>query len=173
MSQLKYAATVSDHNLKLNDKADGVGPTGLLRPFSALAPLHLCQRVYPGTLRVCCYCCVCVLFFCVWEWVCVCVFAFLCCVYSVAWERESACCMLNEYSVHRYVRVILLSVFQSFFAICNNYSMRWYTWEKKRWLTLRCSQLGSAKLINLLLSYKTNQFVAFIAWIVRHCLVEW
>ena len=29
ISQLNYAATVSDQDLKLNDKAHGLGPTGL------------------------------------------------------------------------------------------------------------------------------------------------
>jgi hypothetical protein len=72
------------------------------RPLRVI-PVHLCVCVYLSTYVCVCCCCVCVLFFCMSERVCAC--ALHLCV---------AC---------RYMRVILLSEFQSFFAICNTYSM--------------------------------------------------
>ena len=53
---------------------------------------------------------------------------FCVCVYLL----QALCDCVLVYSAYRYVCVILLSVFQSFFAICNTYSMMSYTLQKKR-----------------------------------------
>ena len=66
------------------------------------APLF-CFCVYLSTYVCVCCCCVCVLFVCMSERVCA--------------------CALHLCVPCRYMRVILLSEFQSFFAICNTYSM--------------------------------------------------
>jgi len=163
ISQLNYAATVSDQDLKLNVKAHVLVQEVCTVPSQPFDLKHFdrCTSVRVCTCPrcVCVVAVVCVLFFCVCEWVYACVFAFVCCVYSVAWERECVCllyawwihastrtrrcvCVVHlpmffmccvtacSSSVYRYVRFILLSVFQSFFATCNTYSMMWYIWER-------------------------------------------